>query len=77
MCVARGELEIEPDDMFMAAHRLVKLSTTLIQDKALFLGHEQVTDEDMRRSGVATCKLFMACYGVHGHANALAQAKAG
>lgn len=60
-CIERGELII--DDVGLAAAQLVQLSGTIVHDKALFLGPQSVTTEDIQRTSSQTVRMFLMTYG--------------
>ena len=65
-CVERGELVV--DDFELAAYQLIRLSGTTIQDRAIFLGHDAVDRDMLRRVNRGAVAMFLAAYGAKGRA---------
>lgn len=65
-CVERGELVV--DDFELAADQLIRLSGTTIQDRAIFLGHDAVDRDMLRRVNRGAVAMFLAAYGAKGRA---------
>lgn len=59
--IEKGELQI--DDLELAADQLIQLSSAVAQDRALFLGSEQVTEDMIQRVCDGAVRIFMASYG--------------
>lgn len=60
-CIQRGELVI--DDLDLAADQLLELSSTTVHDKAMFLGPDSVSAEDLGRITAGAVRMFLMAYG--------------
>lgn len=59
--IEKGELQI--DDLELAADQLLQLCSAVVQDRAIFLGPDQVTEDMIQRVCDGAVRTFMACYG--------------
>ncbi len=65
-CIEQGELKIA--DIELAADQLIELSTASIQDRAILMGADSISPEQMRRVNRGAVEMFLACYGAEGAA---------
>ena len=60
-CIQRGELVM--DDVGLASDQLLQLCSVRIFDKAMFLGPDSVSDEDIQQVCASAVRMFLLTYG--------------